>query len=161
MTDYYGYTTANDAASSALSAGLIIFIIVCAVIGLAIAIFYLVALAKLFKKADRPGWAAIVPYYNVYTILDIVGFKWYYVFVYVAASVLSSVPAIGGILSIALFLFNIVVSIKLAKAFGKDTGYGVGIALLGIVFIPMLAFNKDVKYVGKTVDGDLDFNNLF
>ena len=155
MESYKGvYETTS---STGIAAGLIIVFVILGVIALACTIFYLIALVKVFKKAGRPGWAAIIPYYNTYTMLDIAGYNWYYVFIYL----LPLVPFIGKALTIVVSLFGITSSIKLAKSFGKSTGFGVGIAFLGIVFIPMLAFDKNVKYVGKTVNGDIDFNDLF
>lgn len=163
------YSSINDFLSSSFGIAAIIIIVILILIWLAIAVFYIISLAKLFKKAGKPGWAAIIPYYNKYTILDISGYNWYYIFIYIAPIIvpiiIAFVPILGSTLNFALsivvILFNITSSVKLAKAFGKDTAYGIGIAFVSIVFIPMLAFNKNVKYVGKTVNGDIDFNNLF
>ena len=157
MYDYYNYYTTTNyaaAASTGLGIGLLIFFIILGVIGLAVGIFYLIALAKLYKKAGKPGWAVIVPVYNVIVLLDIAGYKWYYIFIYCA----SAIPVIGGLV---VLLFNISMNIKLAKSYGQSVGYGIGLLLLSIVFVPLMAFKKDIKYVGPAVNGDIDFNNLF
>ena len=44
--------------------------------------YYAFVLAKLFQKAGKPAWAAIVPVYNIIVLLEIIGYKWYYVFVF-------------------------------------------------------------------------------
>ncbi len=140
---------ANQAANIILGTfGLVaLFIIAC--------IFIIVAIEwKLFKKAGKPGWAALVPVYNYIILLEIVGFKWYYVFVFFA----SAIPVVGGVITI---LFSIVMNIKLAKSFGKDTAFGIGLCFLSPVFTAILAFNKEISYVGPAVNGDIDFNNLF
>jgi len=88
---------------------------------------------KMFVKAGKPGWAAIVPLYNLIVLLEIVGRPIWWI-------VLFFLPCVN-------FVAGIMVSIDLAKAFGKDTLYGIGIALLGFIFIPMLGFG-DARYVG-------------
>lgn len=156
MYDYYSYTTTSysDAASAGLGIALIIFIGVMVLIGLAVAIFEIIATAKIFKKAGKPGWAAIVPVYNMIVLLDVIGYKWYYIFVYC----LGGIPFIGGLI---VLLFGITMNLKLSKSFGQSTGFGVGLILLSAVFMPILAFKKDIKYVGPAVKGDIDFNDLF
>jgi hypothetical protein len=48
-------------------------------------------------------------------------------------------------------LVNIVISImahlELAKSFGKGTGFGIGLILLGPIFFPILGFGS-ARYVG-------------
>lgn len=145
----------NDySGEGAILAGLGIFLLIFILIIVAIVVFYIVCIAKVFKKAGKPGWAAIVPIYNTIVLYEIAGFKWYYIFV----SLASCIPVIGA--AVVLF-FNIVVNIKLAKSYGQETGFGIGLALLPVVFLPMLALKKDINYVGPVVNGDIDFNDLF
>ena len=70
----------------------------------------------------------------------------------------SFIPIIG---SAIVLLFNITYSIKLSKSFGEETGFGIGLCFLYPIFAAILAFNKNIKYVGPKVNGDIDFNNLF
>lgn len=119
-----------------------------------LAIFYIVIYWKLFEKAGKEGWKSIIPIYNTIVLLDIIGYKWYYIFM----PLLVIIPIIGPIL---LLLFMISYNIKLAKAFGQSTVFGIGLWLLNPVFCAIIAFSKDINYVGKTVDKDIDFNDLF
>lgn len=121
-----------------------------------IAIYVVVAIAnwKLFEKAGKPGWASLVPVYNMIVLLDIVGYKWYYIFLFF----LGVIPLVGWILS-ALFMISF--SFKLAKAYGQSNLFGVGLWLVNPVFSAIIGFSKDINYVGPTVNGDLDFNDLF
>lgn len=121
---------------------------------LAIIIFMIVVKWKMYEKAGKPGWASIVPVYSTIVLFDIIGYKWYYIFLLF----LGGVPVIGGV---ALMLFTISYSIKLAKSFGQSTGFGIGLALVNPVFVAIIAFDKDIKYVGQSVNGDIDFNDLF
>ena len=118
----------DDAAAAAAGAG----------IGIGILIFYVVVMAffafvgwKVFEKAGKPGWAAIIPIYNMVVFLEIVGKPVWWI-------VLMFIPIVSLIISIIL-------CISLAERFGKGTGFGIGIAFLGFVFLPMLAFG-DAEY---------------
>lgn len=121
---------------------------------LAICIVLIVANWKMFKKAGKPGWASIVPFYNTIVLFEIIGYKWYYIFLLF----LGVIPVIG---TVAAILFTISYNIKLAKSFGKETGFGIGLWLLNPVFVAIIAFSKDINYVGPVVNGDIDFNDLF
>lgn len=88
---------------------------------------------KVFTKAGQPGWAAIVPIYNFVILLKIVGRPLWWV-------VLMFVP-------LANFVIAIIVHLELAKSFGKGTGFGIGLILLGVIFFPILGFG-DARYLG-------------
>lgn len=88
---------------------------------------------KVFTKAGEPGWAAIVPIYNVMILGKICGRGELF-------GLLMLIPCVGIIISIML-------SLDLAKAFGKGGGYGVGLWLLPFVFYPMLGFGS-AEFVG-------------
>ncbi len=83
---------------------------------------------KVFVKAGEPGWASIVPIYNLITLLKIAGRPaWWFILM---------------ILPIVNFVVAILVSIDVARKFGKGTGYGIGLALLPMIFYPMLGFGS-------------------
>lgn len=124
------------------------------IIWLAVIIFMIVVNWKMYEKAGKPGWASIIPIYNIIVLFEIIGYKWYYIFLLF----LGAIPVIG---SIALILFVISYSIKLAKSFGQGVGFGIGLWLLNPVFVAIIAFSKDINYVGPSVNGDIDFNDLF
>jgi hypothetical protein len=103
------------------------------IVVLAITVLVFVSLWKIFEKAGKPGWAGIVPIYNFFVLLEIVGRPLWWI-------VLIFVPCVG-------FVVQIILCIDLAKAFGKDNAYGIGLALLPFIFFPILAFG-DARYVG-------------
>ena len=88
---------------------------------------------KTFEKAGKPGWASIIPIYNGIVILEIAGKPLWWI-------ILFFIPCVN---VIASFL----VCIAFAKAFGKSEGFGIGLALLGFIFFPILGFG-DAKYIG-------------
>ena len=100
---------------------------------LALSIFFIIVNWKICVKAGEPGWAAIVPYYSSYVMYKIAwGNGWLFL--------CQLIPVIG-------FVFPLIMSVKLAGAFGKGFGYGLGLIFLPIIFQPMLAFG-DAEYVG-------------
>ncbi|MEA4894755.1 MAG: DUF5684 domain-containing protein [Oscillospiraceae bacterium] len=94
----------------------------------------IVSLWFIFQKANEPGWAAIVPFYNLYVLFKITwGSGWMFLLL---------------LIPIANFVIMIITYVKLAKAFGKGGGFACGIIFLSIVFLPIMAFSKDIVYVG-------------
>lgn len=87
----------------------------------------------IFTKARKPGWAALIPIYNVVVLLQVIGKPWWWV-------ILLIIPCVG----LIMWIF---VSIELAKVFGKGAGYTIGLILLGFAFLPLLGFG-DAKYQG-------------
>ena len=103
------------------------------VVYLAIAVLGIVAMWKIFEKAGEPGWAAIIPFYNLYVLFKITwGNGWKFLFL---------------LIPIANFVFLIITMVKLAKAFGKSGGFAVGLIFLSIIFYCILAFG-DAQYIG-------------
>jgi hypothetical protein len=86
-----------------------------------------------FTKAGKPGWAAIVPIYNLVVLLEIAGKPLWWI-------VLFLIPLVN-------IIMCIIVSIAVAKNFGKSAGFGVGLGLLGFIFYPILGFG-DAQYQG-------------
>lgn len=90
---------------------------------------------KVFVKAGRPGWASLIPIYNIVVLLQIVGRPVWWL-------ILLIIPIVGIVVSF-------IVSIDMAKSFGKGTGFGIGLALLGVIFYPILGFG-DARYSGPS-----------
>lgn len=101
------------------------------VLWLAILILMIAAMWKVFEKAGKPGWAAIVPIYNLIVLCEIAGKPAWWV-------VLLLIPFVN-------IVAGIIVVIALAKNFGKGAGFGIGLLLLPMVFYPMLAWG-DARY---------------
>jgi len=104
---------------------------------LAIVVFLIAAQWKVFVKAGQPGWAAIIPIYNIYIMTKIAGKPGIW-------TLLCLLPIVNIIFSI--WLYNMI-----SKSFGHDEGFTVGLVLLGIVFWPILGFGS-AKYQGPFGD---------
>lgn len=94
----------------------------------------IVALWFLYQKAGEPGWAAIVPFYNLYVLFKITwGNGWLFLLL---------------LIPIANFIIMIITWVKFAQAFGKGGGWACGLIFLGFIFLPIMAFSNDIVYVG-------------
>jgi hypothetical protein len=105
----------------------------------AVVIIQLLGMAKVFKKAGKPAWAVIVPFYNLFLMAQIAGRPDSWGIILCVSFI---IPYIGPIIG---SVFLIIISIDIAKNFGKGPAYGVGLWLLPFIFYPMLGFG-DANY---------------
>jgi hypothetical protein len=93
---------------------------------LIVAVVVIAAMWKVFTKAGQPGWAAIVPIYNVIVLLQIAG------------------KPIWWLLLMLIPLVNIIVFVLvyrgLARNFGQGVGFTIGLLFLSPIFVPILAW---------------------
>jgi len=101
------------------------------IIMLAFGLFIIVSMWKVFEKAGQPGWGIFIPIYNMYLLLMIAGKPGWWVILYL-------IPLVN-------FVIGLIVAIDIAKNFGKDTAFGLGLFFLGFIFYPILAFG-DAQY---------------
>ena len=120
----YDYDAVYGAAAGAMA--------LYSIIGIALTVLLLVSLWKIFVKAGKPGWGAIVPFYNFYCLFDSsFGNGWLFLLMFV--------PCVGVVMQIIAY-------VKLAQAFGKSGGFAVGLIFLPYVFLPILAFDGSQYY---------------
>lgn len=93
----------------------------------------LAAVWRIFAKAGQPGWAAIVPIYNAFVFVRVVQRPTWW-------SLLLLIPFIN-------IIPYFILSIDLARVFGKGTGFGLGLIFLPFIFLPLLAFGE-ATYLG-------------
>jgi len=104
------------------------------IVWLAVVILLIASAWKIFTKARKPGWAAIIPFYNIIVVLQIVGRPVWWILL------LLFVPLVN-------FIIMIIVLNDLSKSFGKGVGYTLGLFFLSIIFLPLLGFGS-AQYVG-------------
>jgi hypothetical protein len=103
------------------------------IFALAIAVFFIACKWKLYEKAGKPGWAAIVPIYDTLVMLEIIRKPWWWL-------ILMMIPLVNIVFVIwALNLF--------VKAYGKSEGFTIGVLFLPYIFLPILAFDKKAQYI--------------
>lgn len=108
-------------------------------VSLAFGIYMIIVRWVMYNKAGRHGWAAIIPIYNNVTYLKVCGLSPWLL-------LLLLVPVIGWII---LALVGIIARFTLAKSFGKGVGFGIGLLFLNIIFESIIAFSKNIEYVGE------------
>jgi hypothetical protein len=109
------------------------------IIWLALVVFIIAAVWRVFEKAGQPGWACIIPIYNIIVQLRIVHKPWWWV-------LLMLIPIVN--IVYAIWMTNL-----LSKSFGKDEGFTIGLLLLPIVFYPILAWgNATYQWGNKRAD---------
>ena len=120
------YSNAIAASMAVISVIMIIFFI--------IGVITIIANWKVFTKAGKPGWTSLIPFYNMYQLFEVAGMNgWMFL--------LLLVPFVN-------FIIIIMLNINLAKAFGKDTGFAIGLILFNPIFMLILAFS-DATYIGN------------
>ena len=128
----YDYSTAassSDAAAAAAFVFVLFFVelIFIAILYVVMAIF----MAKIFKKAGVPSWAAWVPFYNNWKLLEIGGQQGYW-------AVLAVIP----IVSIVSAVFMYISMYHIGKKLGKDGTFILLAIFLPIVWLIWLAVDK-------------------
>ncbi len=116
------------------------------IVNLAIMVFMLASWWIVFRKAGQPGWAILIPIYNLLVMLRVAGKPWWWIFFFIAAP-LSIIPIFGILYMIFLLVMAIIMLHGISKNFGKGGGFTVGLVLLSFIFVPILAFGK-AEYSG-------------
>jgi len=101
---------------------------------LAVAVVLIAGFWKVFTKAGQPGWASLIPIYNLYILLKIAGRPAWWI-------LLMMIPLVNMVIAILL-------AIDVAKSFGQSAGWGVVMLFLlcGIGYL-VLGFGN-YRYVG-------------
>jgi hypothetical protein len=101
------------------------------------AILGIIGLWKIFEKAGKPGWAAIIPFYNIIVLLEVVGKPWWWL-------LLIFIPCLNVVF---LLIGWVLINNLLSKSFGQGVGFTLGLMFLGFIFIPILGFGN-YTYLG-------------
>ena len=101
---------------------------------LAVLVVIIIAEWKIYEKGGQPGWAVLIPFYNIYVLLKLVGRPGWWLLL------LIFVPIVNII--IAIIVLN-----DLSKSFGQGVGFTLGLIFLLPIFVLILGFG-DYKYVG-------------
>ncbi|SDF01549.1 DUF5684 domain-containing protein [Halorientalis regularis] len=93
---------------------------------LAVTIVIFAGFWKTFEKAGEPGWAGIIPIYNLYVLNRISGNAWWWFLLFF-------VPVIN-------FFALGKISINVAEKFNRGVLFGLGLMFLSFIFYPVLGF---------------------
>ena len=108
--------------------GAVFLLVYFALIGITIAGMWMT-----FEKAGKPGWASIIPIYNLIVLLEIAGKPLWWILLFL-------IPLVNLVVAI-------IVKLDVARSFGKGLGFGIGLLFLPFIFYAILGFG-DARYVG-------------
>ncbi len=104
-------------------------------VSLILAVIAVIALWATFTKAGRPGWGAIIPFYNLYLLAKIAGRPGWWV-------ILFFIPIVN-------IVITLLISLDVARAFGKSTVFGVvGLWLFSVIGYLIVGFGS-ARYQGQ------------
>lgn len=142
-TTYQTYSSTSNSTSSTVAAGLILIILV--VFFFLYAIPSIITNWKLYSKAGRPGWAAIVPVYNNMVMADIAKKPMWMGIIAGVAGYFYRVPILGTIGGLASLVLILIILSGLIKQY--QTGIGFWIAYIFFPLIAVFLVGK-VPYIG-------------
>jgi hypothetical protein len=105
--------------------------IILGLVYLAVIVLCIAGLWKVFTKAGQPGWASLIPIYNLYVMLQIARKPVWWLIMFL-------IPCVG-------LIFCIMMWIEVCRKFQKGAGFAIGIIFLPFIFVPMLGFG-DAQY---------------
>lgn len=161
MEFYYGDTLPYEVSPDAAVSVILTILPLLLMLLIPLIVLSIIGICKVFKKAGRPAGFAFIPIYNYFVQYDIAGCRklfWFYLPVVIISWLLSNfMPATHGesiaylaamlLCMAASLVLGIIWSIKLAKAFGKSSGFAVGLILLSPIFLFILGVDKS-RYLG-------------
>ena len=100
---------------------------------LTVVVLVIAGLWKMFTKAGKPGWASLIPIYNLYVLIEIAGKPGWWILLYL-------VPFVNLVIAIMVIA-------GISRNFGRGIGTTLGLIFLPLIFYPILGFG-DAEYVG-------------
>lgn len=145
-----------------ITLGLLLIFIPIIILAIVISVVEIIGRWKLFKKAGKNGWEAIIPFYSDWVYVEIAGLNWWYFLIVCANSLTIVVDDVQifarPVAIIGLFFCNYNISKKLHK----DTGFAVLMTLFPFVMLPLIGFSNSYEWdnnVSVGVNGPINSNN--
>ena len=114
---------------------------------------------RIFTKAGESGWKSIIPLYGDYVSYRIAWQTSYFWLIFILGIVAPGIEgaanpngdnmmlmAIVALIRLIIALIGIMYSVKLARAFGRGTGFAIGLIFLQPIFMLILGFGDDPYY---------------
>ena len=123
---------------NAILGGSILAIVIVSLIVLAIYVLYVIGLWKLFKKAGKNGWEAIIPFYNTYVLVEISGLNWWYFLIAISGTIVSTlkIDGLNTVCNLASLAVRFFIFYNIAKKMHQESPYGFAVA--GALVAPIL-----------------------
>lgn len=154
----YDYSI-NSSAFDGFLAGFMIFVGIIILIALVIGIITIIGTWKLLKKAGKPGWGSLIPIYREYLLCELAGVCPWWLLVIFVGGIVAAIPIIGYIAYMAAVIyFAILLNVGIARSFGKEDSYAIGLILLNPIFMCILGYGKS-EYKGPNPMNDVIFKD--
>ena len=154
------YDTSASAAAGGIIGAVFAFLGVFILIAVALAVLQIIGTWKILTKAKQPGWGALIPFYSQYLLCKISGVNPWWILIVVLSPILNIIPIVGSIASMAVSIyFLILLNVSLARSFGKEDSFAVGLILLAPIFYFILGI-KDDSYLGEKPMNDVVFKKV-
>ncbi|MCK5803897.1 MAG: signal peptidase I [Lentisphaeria bacterium] len=111
-------------------------------LAVASALVMLISVARVLSKAGQPGWAVIVPVYNVICLLRVARMPLWWLLLFLVP-VVSIVP-------------SVLLPLGIARRFGRGGGFAMGLLFVPVGFWPLLAFGGYVCDLDPVEDAGAD-----
>ncbi len=111
---------AQEDATSWFASGLAI------VLYLAFVLFVVIGMWRVFEKAGKPGWASLIPFYNVWVLCEIAGRPGWWLLLFF-------IPFVN-------FIVWIILCVDIAAAYGHGVGFAIGLMFLTPLFFLILGY---------------------
>ncbi len=127
-----------------LIATLGIFAIFIGIIVFAILILYFVGLWKLFKKAGKNGWEAIIPFYNTWVLVEISGLAWWYFLLIISRTIASilKLDSLDSLCQLIALVASFFCYYNISKKIHKDVGFAILMTLFPWIMIPVIGLSN-------------------
>ena len=120
--------------------------------GIILLIIYIIAMWKIFVKADEPGWAIFIPFYNTYVLFKITKMMWEFLLLiiliatcYLIINFSIQIPVFFLIIiTLLIFIIDILLSYRLSKVFGHGIPFALGLIFLPFIFYIVLGFDSSM-----------------
>lgn len=106
---------------------------------------FVIAEWKLFKKAGKNGWEALIPYYSTWVLIEIAGLNWWYFLIVIVGTILNflDIEGLGIITNIAGMFINFLIFYNIAKKMKQsEIAFGILGAILPLVTILVFGYSK-------------------
>lgn len=156
----YNDVSTTSVMEGGILAGLLVVIGIVFLVLFVIWILTTIGLWKMFKKANEPGWKALIPIYNNFTLCKLVGVNVYWILILFIAGFLSGISDYFRPLSyIVGIYFNVLISFSAAKSYGKDESFGFLNLLVQPIGFMVLGLGNS-KYIGAKPMKDIIFDSI-
>lgn len=132
-----------------LIGGSLIILLVVGLIAIAVCTLYVIGLWKLFKKAGKNGWEAIIPFYNIYVLIEISGLNWWYFLIAISSTIVSflDLDGLSYLTDLAALVANFFCYYNIAKKMNQSpVGIGITGALFSFILVPILGMSNKYTF---------------